>query len=54
MDGINNNVTSKQERMKKLLHQLNALVSRNWDATFKKWNIKLIEYARASSYAIHR
>ncbi len=25
-----------------------------WKEKLKEWNIKLVEYARASSYAIHR
>lgn len=41
-------VTSKQIYMKKLLQQ--------WNEKLKRWNfkLKLEEYAKASSYAIHR
>ena len=40
-------------RMKKLLLKLNFL-SQIPEETRERWNRKLEEYARASSYAIHR
>lgn len=40
--------------MKKLLLHWNALLNQDWDERLRRWNIKLEEYAKASSYAIHR
>lgn len=37
--------------MKRLLHLWNELFN---DKSEEKWRIKLAEYAKASSYAIHR
>jgi hypothetical protein len=46
-------ITSQSKRMKKLLLKLN-FISQIPIATRERWNRKLEEYARASSYAIHR
>lgn len=40
--------------MVKLLHKLNERFFKDWDEKKRKWGLKLDEYAKASSYAIHR
>lgn len=40
--------------MVRLLRKLNETLFNDWDEKKRKWGLKLDEYARASSYAIHR
>ncbi|MDC7998297.1 MULTISPECIES: hypothetical protein [Gilvibacter] len=40
--------------MKRLLLKLNFVHNKDWDQTREWLKLKLVEYARASSYAIHR
>jgi hypothetical protein len=36
------------------LRKLHEKLFKNWDEKKRRWGLKLDEYAKASSYAIHR
>ncbi len=40
--------------MKRLLLKLNLVLFKDWEQKKRKFALKLNEYAKASSYAIHR
>lgn len=40
--------------MVRLLRKINSELFNDWEEKKRKWGLKLEEYARASSYAIHR
>lgn len=40
--------------MMKKLRKLNEYLFKNWDEKKRRWGLMLDEYAKASSYAIHR
>ena len=40
--------------MKRILLKLNLVLFKNWDRKRRRFGLKLDEYAKASSYAIHR
>jgi hypothetical protein len=40
--------------MIRTLRKLNEQLFKNWEEKKRRWSLKLDEYARASSYAIHR